>query len=68
MFILQKGVPYQLAGLPFLGILVGMTLSLLTFPTLVRIASQIRVPFVDPPEWTPGRTPEVSMKVALLGW
>ena len=68
VFVVQKGVPFALGGLPFLSIIVGMALSLATFPRAQAALARIRVPLIDPPAGTPPTAPEASMKVALLGW
>lgn len=68
MFIVQKHVPYQLGGLPFLGIVIGMFLALATMPLAVRLTRNLNIPFVDPPGGTSIESPEATLKVALLGW
>ena len=68
VFVVQKEVPYQLGGLPFLGIVIGMFIALATMPLAVRLTKNIQIPFVDPPGGTPIDSPEATLKVALLGW
>ena len=67
----QKNIQYQLAGLPFTGIIIGMTLCAITAPWMSRRAGQIPLPLIEPPPpcgpLEPG-TPEALLKVVLPYW
>jgi len=62
VFIEQNHIPYQLAGLPFLGITVGLTLGILCTPLMLRAARNVRFPFFEPPEGVPINSPEFPLK------
>ncbi|THH03145.1 hypothetical protein EW145_g6492 [Phellinidium pouzarii] len=63
----QNHISFQLGGLPFLGIMVGMFLCLLTMGIATQYTRRITIPFIDPPGvGTPVDAPEAGLKVALL--
>ncbi|KAH8112349.1 MFS general substrate transporter [Phellopilus nigrolimitatus] len=67
VFIEQNNIPFQLGGLPFLGITLGMLVCVLTMDTATQHSRRITIPFVDPPgSGTPVDAPEAGLKVVLI--
>ncbi|TDL20718.1 MFS general substrate transporter [Rickenella mellea] len=66
VFITQNKIPFQLGGLPFLGITIGMVITMLMYPASIKISKKIQIPFIDPPTGTPPDSPEALLKVVLL--
>ncbi|KAI0821868.1 MFS general substrate transporter [Trametes gibbosa] len=48
VFIQQHGIPFQLCGVLFLSISLGMVISIVLFGPLVRLAERIRLPIIEP--------------------
>ncbi|OBZ67552.1 Polyamine transporter 2, partial [Grifola frondosa] len=67
VFIEQHGIPFQLCGILFLAISVGMLIAIVAFSSLVRLSEYIRIPLVErkgvvlPME-------ETHFKVVLSAW
>ena len=67
----QNHIPFQLGGLPFLGIVVGMAIGLVTFPRVGAWAARTHIALIEKRKKEDGvdaSSPEVSVKVALLAW
>ena len=64
-------IPFQLGGLPFLGIVVGMVMGLVTLPQVGAWAARTRIALIEKRrkgDCVDASSPEVSVKVALLAW
>ncbi|KAI0659875.1 MFS general substrate transporter [Cubamyces menziesii] len=47
VFIEQHGIPFQLCGLMFLSVSLGMVISVVTFNYLVRMSEKVRIPLIE---------------------
>ncbi|KLO12695.1 hypothetical protein SCHPADRAFT_402325 [Schizopora paradoxa] len=66
VFVDQNHIPFQLGGLPFIGITLGMVVCVLTMDASVSISKRVTIPFVDPPVvGTPTTEPEAGLKTVI---
>ncbi|EMD31510.1 hypothetical protein CERSUDRAFT_119731 [Gelatoporia subvermispora B] len=65
VFIQQHGIPFQLCGLMFLGVSLGMVIAIVVHPYLVRLSERIPLPGIE--RSGADRHPEEThLKVVLL--
>ena len=65
---MQNHFKFELGGLPFLAVTIGMLICLLTMAPVSAHARRIHIPGIDPPGGTPPDSPEAGLKVALIAW
>jgi len=66
VFIEQNHIPFQLGGLPFTGITIGMMICVTTTDVATRLSRRVTIPFIDPPVvGTPVTAPEAGLKAIL---
>ncbi|OCH85565.1 MFS general substrate transporter [Obba rivulosa] len=65
VFIQQHGIPFQLCGLMFLGVSLGMVIAITVHPYLVRLSEHIPLPGVEQ-NLAAGHPEETHLKVVLL--
>ncbi|PAV19830.1 MFS general substrate transporter [Pyrrhoderma noxium] len=67
VFVDQNNFEFQLAGLPFLAIYLGMFICVISTDILTQKSRHVEIPFVDPPHTgTPSQAPEAGLKVVLI--
>ncbi|KAL5520625.1 hypothetical protein ACEPAF_2626 [Sanghuangporus sanghuang] len=67
VFVEQNHFQFQLGGLPFIGITLGMIICVATTDKLTRMSRHVKLPFIDPPGvGTPADAPEAGLKVVLI--
>ena len=65
----QNHFDFQLGGLPFISITLGMVICVATTDKLTRMSRHVKLPFIDPPGvGTPAEAPEAGLKVVLIAW
>ncbi|KLO12517.1 MFS general substrate transporter [Schizopora paradoxa] len=66
VFVEQNHIPFQLGGLPFTGITIGMLICVFTTDVATRLSKRVTIPFIDPPVvGTPVTAPEAGLKAIL---
>ncbi|THH32230.1 hypothetical protein EUX98_g1963 [Antrodiella citrinella] len=64
VFIEQHNIPFQLCGLMFLGIAIGMALAVIPYPFILRMSQKIFIPGIERRD-VPTPPQENSLKVVL---
>ncbi|CDO71074.1 hypothetical protein BN946_scf184844.g78 [Trametes cinnabarina] len=66
VFITQHNIPFQLCGIFFLSISLGMIISIGTFKPLLALTEKVRLPLIEP-KGKALAMPETHLKIVLLG-
>ncbi|OSD05099.1 MFS general substrate transporter [Trametes coccinea BRFM310] len=66
VFITQHDIPFQLCGIFFLSISLGMVTSIGTFKSLLKLAERVRLPLIEPKDKALPME-ETHLKIVLIG-
>ena len=64
----QNHFAFELGGLPFIGVTIGMLVCFLSISPVTARVRRIRILKIDLPGGTPPEAPQAGLKVALLAW